>query len=436
MITDYQICPEPPLPVLPAAGGKFIDPVFKTEIMLVTDSKDDPIGCGMVYSHWPTFNANSTKLLIAKGSGGAFVKEFDPVSFTLGASKVLPNFPDSSNPGWQGLIWHNSDPNIGFVYPGGQDAGYPSTGMKLYSFDFRTNQFTLMKDFGGTADILAQVYSSEDHQVFVALHKSTLTDKVVGVVIFNRTTNTVKKIPNPFPGGIDEIHIDRSGRWAEIRAEVAATGEPHTHILDLHTNETVVLIKNEFDRPGGHGDNGFGSMLATDAWEPGLKLRKYTDPHHPAIVFPFFEQFLFHLHLSLNAVDQLWTAVSTYTDSSLSRLTPLANEIFLASLDGSKQVKRICHTRAVGVEPKGNISKDGKYIAFSSDWSGSRSDLFVARVETIATLPPVITTPTRSALWPKQQGKHKAILDAQWREGYRLMDDNLDGDWAMFEKVK
>src|SRR5689334_19134107 len=66
--TDRAVYPEPSLPALPKAGGKYIDPVFGTEIMRVTDETDGPVpGLGTYYSHWPTFNCNNTKLLIRKG---------------------------------------------------------------------------------------------------------------------------------------------------------------------------------------------------------------------------------------------------------------------------------------------------------------------------------------------------------------------------------
>src|SRR5712692_1518382 len=52
--TDRRVYPEPPLPSLPRAGGKFNDPVFGTQIMRVTDEGDYRTpGCGTWYSQWP-----------------------------------------------------------------------------------------------------------------------------------------------------------------------------------------------------------------------------------------------------------------------------------------------------------------------------------------------------------------------------------------------
>src|SRR5205085_6417087 len=63
--TSSAVFPEPALPALPAAGGKFRDPVFGTEIMRVTDERDG-MQNGTFYPHWPTFNADSTRLLVRR----------------------------------------------------------------------------------------------------------------------------------------------------------------------------------------------------------------------------------------------------------------------------------------------------------------------------------------------------------------------------------
>src|SRR5215213_8544915 len=92
--TDRGVYAEPALPTLPPAGGKFTDPVFGSEIMRATDASDGAApGLGTFYSHWPTFNSDSTMLLIRKGATGeAVIKGFDPVNFALtSASETLPN---------------------------------------------------------------------------------------------------------------------------------------------------------------------------------------------------------------------------------------------------------------------------------------------------------------------------------------------------------
>src|SRR4029079_3765800 len=106
-ISDRNAYAEPALPALPAAGGTYRDPVFGTEVMRVTDASECPApGCGTYYSHWPTFNANNTRLLIRKGEGGlAMIKDFDPVNFRAGASRQLPTDIRISGVNYGGPSW-------------------------------------------------------------------------------------------------------------------------------------------------------------------------------------------------------------------------------------------------------------------------------------------------------------------------------------------
>ena len=88
------IFPEPALPALPAAGGTFRDPVFGTEVMRVTDARDGKLN-GTFYPHWPTLNADSTRLLVKRYETGDAVYSFDPVNFKLGDYFVIPRLPDN-----------------------------------------------------------------------------------------------------------------------------------------------------------------------------------------------------------------------------------------------------------------------------------------------------------------------------------------------------
>src|SRR4051794_8371665 len=47
----------------PHKGGTYIDPVFGTKILRVTDSSDGGSG-EVAYSYWPVFNCNSTRMIV------------------------------------------------------------------------------------------------------------------------------------------------------------------------------------------------------------------------------------------------------------------------------------------------------------------------------------------------------------------------------------
>jgi len=82
------------------------------------------------------------------------------------------------------------------------------------------------------------------------------------------------------------------------------------------------------------------------------------------------------------------------------------NEIMQVSLSDPLSFKRLCHTysRVTNIDadtngywaiPKGTISRDGRFIAFTSNWGDSgRTDLFILDTGA-ASSPPVTTSNVR-----------------------------------------
>ena len=156
--TSRTVFPEPALPALPSAGGTLRDPVFGTEVMRVTDERDGALN-GNFYPQWPTFNADSTRLLVRRYYPGDAIYSFDPVGFRLGESFVLPRLPDNGTTINEGAIWSSTDPDTLYVL------GW--TGPKLWSFNARTRQYKLVHDFSRDAsfspgDYLWQMSMSAD----------------------------------------------------------------------------------------------------------------------------------------------------------------------------------------------------------------------------------------------------------------------------------
>ena len=214
--TDRRVYPKPPLPQLPRAGGKFIDPVFGTEIMRVTDEADGPApGLGTYYSHWPTFNANNTRLLIRKGhTGDAVLKTFDPVSFRMGAGReILPiQYPRGFGLTWESAIWSHSNPDVIYTF-----ANDLKGGMRLYAYDVARKQFELLKDFSflsrGRPDYLHQMNMSADDDVFSWSHMRTKNNgdgDPIAYLVWRRSTNKVL-FDTPNTMDLNEVHVDKSG---------------------------------------------------------------------------------------------------------------------------------------------------------------------------------------------------------------------------------
>ena len=413
--TDRAVYTEPTLPTLPHAGGKWRDEVFGTEIMRATDEDDlGAPGLSTFYSHWPTFNANNTKLLIRRGnSGDAMLKDFDPVNFKLGASYSLPNLPGGATIAWEGATWSNSDPNIIFCHP-----TYYDGGMKLYKYDITvgtSSGFTLLHDFSAYNegnDLLKQMYMSGDDNVFCFLHiRAGVNDNSpVYYFVYRQSTGSVL-YHNPasaYTGGINEVHVDKSGKWLTISMNQTQPDGSGPRFLNIDTGAIDFLYSNATDRPSGHGDIGTGGDAGFDRYGNGVQVHRYNDLHAQDTKFYWQtaggeSDWTQDFHGSLLANNEDWLTCGTYDDKDIRSLPDYGifeDEIVQVSLDGSHRFRRIAHTRSdiaadepitgeialddsngYWADPKPTISKDGRYIAFTSNWENSgRTDLFILRI--------------------------------------------------------
>jgi hypothetical protein len=401
--TDHRVYAEPPLPLLPKAGGKFIDAVFGTEIMRATDETDGAApGLGTYYSHWPTFNSNNTRLLIRKGeTGEAILKQFDPVNFRLSAGYVtLPSsLPGGSGPEWESSIWSNKDPNIIYTFSGFYDGG-----MKLYTYNISTKTFRLIKDFkalAGGNDYLKQMYMSADDDVFCWLHHRQGNEgEPIGYIVYKRSIDKVlfNNSAKEFVGGINEVHVDKSGKWLHIVIPTKQADGTSTRFLNLETGQYQAL-KREVDHPPGHGDMGTETIVGFDNYTAGISWRNLNNVHSFKQMLTFktvggVVDWTNDFHGSMLADDEGWMTIGTYDDPAVTLPDSgiFEDEIIQVALDGSQRIRRICHTRcsidnqspAAGymAAPKPTISKDGRFIAFTSNWEKSgRYDLFIAKIE-------------------------------------------------------
>lgn len=405
--TDRRVYRKPPLPPLPRAGGKFIDPVFGTEIMRATDESDGPApGLGTYYSHWPTFNADNTRLLIRKGhTGDAILKTFDPVNFKIGTGRqILPlEYPSGFGLSWESSIWSHSDPDIVYTFASDRKGG-----MHLYAYDVARKEFKLVKDFSSIArgrDYLRQMYMSADDDVFCWLLARVGVDDPLGYIVYQRSTNRIL-YNNPgstYVGGINEVHVDKSGKWLTIHLNQTQPDNSATRILNLQTGAIDFLYKNTADSPAGHGDLGTQTIVGFDAWLDGITWRRLNASHTPRRVFYFRTaigkdggdaDWTHDFHGTMLADNEDWITIGTHRDPSATQRGSgiYDDEILQVSLDGSERIRRICHTRSVvddksestnyWAAPKPTISRDGRFIAFTSNWEKSvRYDLFIVKID-------------------------------------------------------
>lgn len=394
--TDRGIYPEPALPILPSAGGKFCDPTFGTEIMRVTDQNDGN-AYGTEYAYYPTFNSNNSQLYVFGASGGSFVVNFDPQNFVLlGNKRFLPSGVYESS-----VTWSNSLPNILYGV-----AGAGGAGAILYQINTDTMTKTVVKNFAGEpnfspGDYLVQMSMSENEDVFAFTHKnSSYAD--VGHIAYKRSTNQLlynSNSPNMNGERVDEVQIDKSGRYLGIPLGSTDSLGNEYYVKDTQTGTLVGLTDGAPDFAPGHGDFGTSINVAYENWNNRVLRRNLSTPHSFFSVLDFFNDWTLGFHMSMRGIDENWALASTYTvNGCISRIGVLHDEIFLFSTDGFQSLRRLAHTRTILSEcingqsanstyyrtARANISRDGKYVAFTSSWGianpNARTDLFIVRV--------------------------------------------------------
>ena len=375
LLTDSGTYREPSLPSLPAAGGKLTDPTFGTTIMRLTDSRDGT-DCRVEYSYWPTFNANSTRakaLCVVNGVDRTRIWTFDPVAATRGTSTLMNQPLQSSD-----TIWSHSDPDVLYGH---------SRMHRLLAYNVVTQTATTVKDFTSVVPSggqLQQMSMSSDDDVF-AFHITNSSNAGVGYIVWRRSTNTF--LINRAETNIDEVQIDKTGTYLAVGYR---NGNNRVWNLQTRTFTDLSWGLNGYF----HHDAGRGTMLTYTGDTRGFGYRQLATPQ---VVQPLLLVNTSNRtgHLSMRADNEGWGLISHYNNNGSSVGSPFENEIFQVATDGSGSVRRIAHHRSVYNDyfdgPFANISKDGRFVAFSSNWGNpnGRRDVFVAVIPAASTSAPL-----------------------------------------------
>lgn len=374
VVTDHDVHNEPPLPARPPAGGTIVDPVFGSTIMRVTDESDCS-SCSTNYSYWPTFNSDNTRLMFSASGGDGRVLDFDPVAFQrVGTSRALfPSpAPGGGTPFQEDAIWSGLDPDVVFAHEG----------PRLWAYNVVTQSYALLRDFSEEVpgQYLWQMSRTPDDNVFAAACRDSSTYAYTGFIAWQRDTNTVLIHQNA--ASLDEVQVDKSGRYLVIKTGMQGRGAIEVRIADL-TLGTIVgdLVDDGPDYAPGHSDNGMGSVIGADNWLNRITYRQLATPHTVVPLLESGNDWTQANHLSALADDEDWFLISQYGPPD----GLFHQEIFQVSTDGNQRVRRHAHHRSVihGYEdmPRANISRDGCFAAFTSNWGDSgRRDVFIVKL--------------------------------------------------------
>jgi hypothetical protein len=371
--TDRGAYPPPPAPALPKAGGVFTDPVFGTEILRVTDEADGKEN-NQAYSYWPSFNRDSTRLHIACGNRRVLYR-FDPKAFRIVGKEPLfgkrpPNGPE---PRWDDAMWSADDPDVLYCHEG----------LRLWAYNVAKQEYALVKDF--SKDLppghLCQMSKSADDKVFAG----SLQDpkwKRTGYFAWRRDTD---KIVLHETAEHDEVQTDKTGRWCVIKTGKQGKGVIRVRIADLASGKIEDLTDAAPDYAPGHSDNGRSTLIGHDNHKNRVTLRRMDAPHAFAGILEFKDDWSQGYHVSMCADDESWATLSLYVSNRFKQSGEFTNEIIQAATDGSGRVRRLAHHRSVfrsyWDSPRANISRDGRFVVFTSNWEGTgQRDVFVLRV--------------------------------------------------------
>jgi len=374
--TDRGAYPEPALPKLPKAGGTFIDPTFGTTLMRLTDEADGK-HCHNAYSYYPSFNRDSTRLFV-NCHGRPVLFRFEPDAFKLlGKEPLFAKKPPSNYaPRWEDTIWSGTNPDLLFCHQG----------LNLWSYNVATKAYTLVKNFAGLVPPghLCQMSKSLDDTVF-AFSLQDPKWKLIGFVAWRRDTDKILLQQGLPREGLDEVQVDKTGRYLVIKTQKQGRGVVQVRIADLRTGKIEDLTDDAPDFAPGHSDNGHGFVVGADNWKNRLTSRKLASPHQLHTVLALHNDWSQGCHISLLADNEEWALVSFYVGNKLPSSGVFRNEIVQVATDGSQRVRRLAHHRTVFKEywdsPRACISRDGRFVVFTSNWGGrARRDAFILKV--------------------------------------------------------
>lgn len=369
-ITDALDHPEPSLPSLPNAGSSTQDPTFGTGVIRITDAADGS-ECVNAYSYWPTFNSTSTRLFV-HCTGGPELYDFDPQTATTSNKRSLfaKSTPDGTTLSWEDAIWSSKEPDV--LY--GHDT------LKLWKYDTTAGTYTLVKDFGtlvGSGHV-RQMSKSTDDDVF-GFSTQDATWNVLGAVAWRASDD--KLLLQHSEAGLDEVQVDKSGKWLVIKTAKQGAGAIEVRVANLETQALMDLTDDAPDYAPGHSDNGVGSVVGADNWTNRITFRALASPKQPKTVLDLKSDWAQDYHLSMLSADESQVLVSFY-ESGAHTSGLFHGEILQVSTDGTQKWRRLAHHRSQVADyfdsPRANVSRDGCFVAFTSTWGPSgRRDVFV-----------------------------------------------------------
>ncbi len=416
--TDQKAVPYPePPPGMAAAGSSVADPAFGSRILRITDASLAPRGGPMhtpASSEQNAWNTTSTAFYVGDDGGGYWVFSFDPNAMT-----ASPN-------GGRLATWR-SEPEFSYTQAN-LLYGIDGRSSVLQQYDVTSHKLKTIDDPLKCAHLAPSDHGSDisvsaDDNRFMAVFgprqdQNTLVyiyDRKQGCRWYNAETGEVGggwgpagTINAPYRYGIHNARLSKSGDFVAIAGGGGLGG---TAIWEVATTN-VTLCTNAALQCGGHRALGYSHLLnSADSRHPlDFVVRPLGDLQSMThLVEPLPKQPTasnwYDYHLSWNYInpqDTTPACFSTYRyDNPVGEgmaprvLGPWENEIDCVETDGrASTIWRFAHTYSTArngfwSSPRGNVSQDGRFYMFTSDWEDElgrdanqryRTDVFIVQL--------------------------------------------------------
>jgi hypothetical protein len=413
-ISDRVVRPKPALPSLGTAGFAFTEPTFGTRILRVTDAFTRQTA-GLSYrtpSETPNraWNTTSTRFYVTSTDATIIPYSFD------GASMRASRIPGPQDGGL--ILAFELEPEFSALDPDviySRSSQYDHAVVTMYNF--ATNAYNVVADVralvpgvdnsgrtylrgvetGARANVEYMTFafggtSQDQDRYVVAFPVGNLgARKLVDTV-----ASTVNGAPTNVPLGfhVHAVAIDQSGRFVSIgptQGDITA-GKAPNYIWDTVTNTFTPLTRS----PGGHAALGFGIQVNNpdDSDAMDFMVRDLTAPDSTRLLIaplPMPRDFSVSSH-------------ATWNNAQPSALVPVVagmfryggdarpwrewdEEIVAIRTDGlESRVWRFAHhrsdynhngpgdTNAFWYTPRPNVSPDGRWAIFTSNWEKTLGD--------------------------------------------------------------
>lgn len=420
--SDRRVEPYPAhAPASLRAGFVLRDPNFGSRILRVTEPASDPQHLGQSF-HSPSsgeqnpWNATTTQFYVGDGSGNLFLYDFDSSSMSVRGRGRL-------NADWR------SEPQFSFTQPNIL-YGIATQRAVFQQYDLSTHKTTEVANPSRCTRLKSSDYGfdvsvSADDQRFAGVFGPRqdlsplvyLYDRKRGCRWYNTETGEVGgqwgpagKVTLPDRFTIHDARLAKSGDYIEIVAAGRADTGPY--IWEAATVNVTPCLKGEVYQCLGHHALGYSHFInPTNRTHPAdFVVRPLSDlkgvRHLVANLPPLLSLAeWFDDHVSWNYITPDDNTPACFSTYRLSNPTtpgapllvdgPWENEIDCVETDGkASTVWRFAHTYSSGKNgfwstPRGNVSLDGRFYMFTSDWQGElgqgrdekpRTDVFIVEL--------------------------------------------------------